>query len=243
MARLLGVSISLLAVLGLIWVCCGNGLPSASGSTVPQFQQKPSETEPTQPTEPPTRYDPIAGAMLVARSLLPYDGPALWDEEGELSGVAALELWNAGDQTIRYAEILVWQGQKAYTFTVTYIPPGGHVIVPEKNRSPYTREAVTEIEYAVVVPMEEVPAAAVSVTEDGVFTLHVTNATLAPLSCVRVFYKQYDAQRDAYIGAMTYSAVINGLGPGETKMLVPYGYVSGYARVVAVVAETEKGVA
>ena len=236
MARLLGVSISLLAVLALIWVCWGNGLPAASGTTVPQFHQKPQESEP-QPTDPPpTQYDPVAGAMLVARNLLPYDGPKLWDEEGELSGVASLELWNAGDTAIRYAEILVWQGQKAYTFTATYIPPGGRVVVLEKNRSPYTREGVTDVEYAVVVPMEE-SEATVIVAEDDAFSLRVRNETQELLSTVRVFYKQYDAQKDVYIGTMTYSAVIHDLRPGESKSLVPYGYVSGYTKVVAVVTE------
>ena len=240
MIRLLGVSISLLAVLGLIWVCCGNGLPVVSGSTVPQFSQRPSETEPqTLPSESPAQNDPVAGAMLVARSLLPYDGPALWDEEGMLSGVAALELWNAGKKAIRYAEILVWQGKKAYTFTATYIPAGCRVVVLEKNKSPYTRDAVTDIEFGAVVPLEE-SQTAVSVTEEGAFSLRVTNKTREPLSAVRVFYKQYDATRGIYVGGTTYSAVITALQPGECRSMMPHRYAADYAKVVAVVAEKEQ---
>lgn len=236
MARLLGICVGLIGVLALIWFGWGNGLPSVSGTTVPQFHQKPQVSDP-QPTDPPpTQYDPVAGAMLVARNLLPYDGPKIWDVEGETAGVASLELWNAGDTAVRYAEILVWQGQKAYTFTATYIPPGGRVVVLEKNGSPYTRDAVTDVEYAVVVPMEA-SAAAVSVTEDGAFSLKVRNESQEILSVVRVFYKQYDAQKDVYIGSMTYSAVIHDLRPGDSKSLAPYGYAAGYAKVVAVVTE------
>ena len=114
----------------------------------------------------------------------------------------------------------------------------------EENKSPYCDAPVTQCRYRTVIPGDfDMSQREVRIEEEGLGSLKVTNLTEEPMHCVRVFYKQYDAQRDVYIGAMTYSAVINGLRPGETKMLVPYGYVSGYAKVVAVVAETEKGVA
>lgn len=241
MARLLGVGISLLAVLALIWGCWEKGVPAVSGSTVPPYlwetQESQPPTSPEEDTQPP--YDPVAGAMLIASHLLPYDGPVLWDGEGtDLSSVAALELWNAGDTGVEYAQVIVWQGERELRFEVTYIPPGGRVIVPEKDASPYFRGAVTDIEYPVVVPMEEaVQTDAVAIAENGAFAMTVTNVTENTLSCVRVFYKQYDAQKGMYVGGVTYSAVLTDLKPGESRNLMPYCYAAGYAKVAAVVTE------
>lgn len=238
MARLFGAGLGLLAMLTVIWLGWEFGSPAVSGSTLPPAFQAPEETQP--PIEPTDGYDPVAGAMLIAKELLPYDGPALWDA-GEIGGVAALELWNAGDKLIRYAEVVVRQGERELTFAVTFLPPGGRVIVPEKEQQPYTRAAVTDIFYPIVLPMDkETGSERVTVTESGAFSLVVTNVTEEALSCVRVFYKQYDARRGVYVGAATYSAVLTGLKPGERRTVMPYRYAAGYTKVVAVVAEREQ---
>jgi len=242
MGRLLGVIMGLLAELVLVWVCWGNdipGQPSPSRSDSLPQQTVPS-TQPQEETE--TSYDPVAGAMLIARSLLPYDGPALWDKEGDMSGVAALELWNAGERGIQYAQILVRQEDRELVFTATYIPPGGTVVVPEANAHPYSKGAVTEIEFPVVVSMEDGwRPDGVSVTENGAFSLTVTNETQETIPCVRIFYKQYDAQRGVYVGIVTYSIVISDLKPGESRTVMPYAYAADHAKVVAVVTERKTG--
>ncbi len=239
MARLLGTGIGLLAVLGMIWFGWEYGVIDAKGSTVPHFHREPQETD--APTDPAEDYDPVVGAMLIAKSLLPYEGPVLWDERESLSTVAALELWNAGDRGIRYAEVVLQQGERTLTFTATYIPPGGRVIVPEKDRQVYTQEAVADIAYPVVIPMEgEMGSETVDVAESGMFALTVTNGTKDCLPCVRVFYKQYDAGQGAYVGGVTYSAVLTDLKPGESRGLMLYRYAAGYAKVVAVIIEKEQ---
>lgn len=238
MARLFGAGFGLLAMLTVIWLGWEMGSPRVSGSTLPPACQ---ESETTQPSiESTDGYDPVAGAMLIASGLLPYDGPALWDE-GEIGGVAALELWNAGDKLIRYAEVVVHQGERELTFAVTFLPPGGRVIVPEKAQQEYTRAAVTDISYPIVLPMEqETGAERITVAESGAFSLVITNGTEKPRSCVRVFYKQYDARRGVYVGCTTYSAVLTDLKPEEIRTIMPYRYAAGYAKVVAVVAEREQ---
>lgn len=241
MARLLEVSISLLTVLAVIWGGWWKGLPATAGNKTPYDLQQPQETTPsTAPTEETQpQYDPVAGALLICKSLLPYDGPALWEEGAQLPSVAALELWNAGDIGIRYAEVVVVQGDRELRFEATYIPPGGRVVVPEKNGQEYLRDAVTDISYPVVIPMEkETGAAAVSVTENGTFAVTVTNVTQERIACVRIFYKQYDAEHDVCVGGTTYSAVLTDLKPGESRNLMPYRYAAGYAKIVMVIVET-----
>jgi len=239
MIRLFGAGIGLLAVLGLIWFGWEDGVSAAKGSTLPHFHREPQATE--APTDPTEDYDPVAGAMLISKSLLPYDGPVLWDEEESASAVAALELWNAGDRGIRYAEVIVQQGERKLTFTATFIPPGGRVIVPEKDRQIYTQEAVVDIAYPVVIPMEgETGSEILSMAESGTFALTVTNNANNSIPCVRVFYKQYDARRGVYVGGVTYSAVLTDLKPGESRNMMLYRYAAGYAKVVAIIVEKEQ---
>ena len=241
MARLLGTGLGLLALLALIWWGWEGGTPTERGSSLPHFSREPQAAQ--TPTDPTEVWEPeTAGAMLIARSLLPYDGPALWDEGADLSSVAALELWNAGKQTIRYAEVVVQQGERVLTFTVTYIPPNGRVIVPEKDLQVYTRDAVMDISYPVVLPLVDgAGSKTIAVTEDGVFSLNVTNGAEESFSYVRVFYKQYDNENDVYVGGITYSAVLTDLEPGERRPVMPYRYAAGYAKVVAVVTERKTG--
>lgn len=235
MARLLEIGVSLLALLALIWCGWEEGVPR----TPPQSYREPETTQ--RPDEPTDAYDPVTGAKLIANALLPYDGPILWEGEEDLSSVAALELWNAGDCGIRYAEVVVQQEGRVLTFSATYIPPGGRVVVPEKDRQAYTRGAVTDISYPAVIPLEEEAGAdMVAVRENGSFALTVTNHGENSISCVRIFYKQYDSRQEVYAGSVTYSVVLTDLKPGESRNLMLYRYAAGYAKVVAVVAEKEK---
>ena len=146
MARLLGIIGGLMAELALIWFCWGN-YAAPSDHTVLQFWRQPQNTQPaTEPEETTLPLDdPVAGVMLIARSLLPYEGQ-------EMPGSAALELWNGGDKAIAYAQVIVVQGERELRFEAADIPPGGRVIVPERDGQPYLRGAVTEVFCPVVIP-------------------------------------------------------------------------------------------
>ena len=123
-------------------------------------------------------------------------------------------------------------------FAATYIPPGGCVLVPEKDRQLFADGDVTSVRCVAAIPLEAKDGkTAVKVEDSGYFRLSVNNLTQQTLGCVRVFYKQYSAEQAMYIGGVTYSAVLTELLPGQCRIVTPYQYASGYAKVVAVVVE------
>lgn len=234
MGRFLGVSVGLVVVLAVVWFCSGNGFPTVpaqSRDNVPQFS---SEPDPTQVPATAPEASQQSHTALTAKRLISFDGRT--DEE--LTGVAALELWNWGDSDIAYAEVAVYQQDRELRFITTYIPAGGSVLVPEKDGSPYTQAAVTDFQCVRVIPMEEEDCGDnISVAESGAYSLTVTNLTRETVDCVRVFYKQYDTEGDFFVGGTTYCVVIPNLAAGESRELTPYRYAAGDTKVVAVTTE------
>lgn len=176
---------------------------------------------------------------LVARELTVYDGPSLEDgEEITLEGTAALVLENTATIGIEFAQIiLVQNGQEMY-FDATYIPPRATVLVVEKSGMPYSDLPVEECRVRTVIPGSyDWAKERIRIEECGLGSLAVTNLTDQPICCTRVFYKQHDGGTDLYIGGITFSAVLNDLMPGETRVITPYRYACGYSAVVAVITE------
>lgn len=234
MGRFFAVSLGLAVVLTVVWFCSGNGFPEVSvkpRDTAPQFSSGPAATQP--PTTPPETSDqPVP--ILAAKQLVSFDG----SEDDELAGVAALELRNMGTSGIAYAEVVVYQQDRQLTFVTTYIPAGGSVLVPEKDKKTYTQAAVTDFQCLRVIPMEAQGCAqTVSVAQTGAYSLTVTNLTQEAVGCVRVFYKQYDTEGDYFVGGTTYCVVIPNLAAGENRELTPYRYAADSTKVVAVTVE------
>ncbi len=228
MGRILGVSIALVAVLTVIWFCSGNGVPSLHREPAAAFPQTPTEPEATQtlaPVEGQGQY-----TFLVAKRIGQYEA------DGEMNGVAALELWNTGNRDIKYAEVLVEQQERQLRFAVTYLPAGCGMIVPEKNNAPYTKAAITDFQCLSVKTFEQV-GGAISVVESSRYSLQVTNLTGQTIDCVRIFYKPYNAAEALLQGGVTYCVIVPNLGPGEVRELTPYCYIADETKVVAVLTE------
>ena len=221
------------------------------GAELPSFSApQMSVTETTVPTKEPeptyvqtgnqqglpcaVRYTP-----LVAKQLSGYDGPYLEDgTEEELIGVAALVVENTATVGIEYVQLVVSQGQRELVFDATYIPPRGTVLILEKNRQSYTRDAVTGCRCKTLIPgLFDWEKDRVLIQPGEGFSMTVTNLTAEVMPCVRVFYKQHEGASDLYVGGITYSAVIPDLQPGETRQITPYRYANGYSAVVAVVID------
>lgn len=222
-----------------------------SGTELPSFSvPQVSVTSPTIPTKDPeptyvqtgnqeglpcnVKYTP-----LVVRQLAGYDGPYLENgTEEELTGVAALVVENTGTIGIEYVQLVINQGQRELVFDATYIPPRGTVLILEKNRQPYTRDAVTGCRCRTLIPGTfDWEKERILIQPGEGFSMAVTNLTEETMPYVRVFYKQHEGGSDLYVGGITFSAVIPDLQPGETREITPYRYAHGYSAVVAVVID------
>ena len=236
MIRFFGVTISLAVLMGLIWYCFGDTSATAA-YTKPQPQLRPVQTAPaTQPVEETPCQLPYAN--IYARRLICFDGPFYEDESaGEMIGVAALELENTGDKMVEYVEAIVEQEHRQLRFEATYIPPGGKVLVLEKDAQLYDMERVLNFKCPKIVTATVNEQSLVQVQPDGACNMTVANLSAQPIRCVRVFYKQYYEKDGQFIGGVTYSLVLTDLQPGESRRLSPYHFASEYSRIVWVVTE------
>lgn len=238
MIRLLGICVSLAALLGTIWFCSIHGAAvTEKPKQTPPPQHYPVSTQPAV-TEPEVSAQlPYAG--IFARRLISYDGPFLENEmEEELIGVAALEVCNLGDAVVEYAEIVVEQPHRQLRFEVTYIPPGSSVLVLEKDAQRYDTGLITDFTCTKVICMKpEDGSESVRVETDGFCSLKVTNLTEEDISCVRVFYKQYYEAEDLLLGGVTFCLVVPQLQSGQSQVFSPYHFAAELSRIVAVTVE------
>lgn len=221
-------------------------LPSFS-TQFPPAQLNAPQTEPSEPDMEQVGSDDIQTVFpcqlqytsLVACMLTSYEGPYLDDgSEENVIGVAALVLQNTGTIGIEYARIVLIQNGQQLVFDATYIPPKSTVLLLEENKAVYSDAPVTQCRCRTVIPgVFDWAQRTVRIQEEGMCGLKVTNLTDREINCVRVFYKHHNGEEDMYVGGITYSAVIQNLKPGETRLISPYRYASGYAQVVAVVEE------
>ena len=242
MIRLLGIGISLSALLGLIWFCSTNTSAVAEMTTqpaAPQFYPAPTQLAETEPVPTEQTVCQIPYANIIAQRLVCYDGPFLEDEaEEELIGVAALELRNTGDAVVEYVEAVVSQPHRQLRFEATFIPPGCSVLVLEKDAQRYDTGLITDFTCPKVVCMQpQSSSESVCVETDGFCSLKVINLTDKDISCVRVFYKQYYEVDELFLGGITYSLVLPDLRGGESLTLSPYHFATELSRVVAVTVE------
>lgn len=223
MARVLGVSIALWAVLTVIWLCCGNGLPVTARSerpVLPEFSQNPTQPAATLP-------EPAAYVVLGELGCYETEGGSL---------VAALSVCNEGDTVARFVHAVVRQGGRELNFVATYIPPGESVLIPERDGLAYLDEPAEESRLLTAQALSSQFSPLVSVTEQGCDLLLV-NLTDTDTGCVRIYYKDYNAGIGQFIGGETYSIVLPQLKAGEKRLLSPYRYAPGFSRVVAVTVE------
>lgn len=234
MVRFFGVTVSLVVLLGLIFHCFSGSPATAEPKPEPQFYPAPVETAP-EPAEQTLCRLPYAN--ILAKRLVCFDGPFYEDRnEEEMVGVAALELQNNGDTLVEYVEAVVYQAHRQLRFEATYIPPGGSVLVLEKDAQLYDTAQIVDFECPKIVAVK-LPEQQVQVQADGACAMIVENQSKKPLGCVRVFYKQYYEEGNLLLGGVTYSLVLNDLQPGESRGASPYHFANRYSRVVAVIAE------
>lgn len=120
-------------------------------------------------------------------------------------------------------------------FDASDIPAGATIVVQEKNKTAYQSGTYADCS-AVVAEMGEFEMSAdqvkVEETENG--SLLVTNLTDEEIPCVRIFYKFYMEEEEAYVGGITYTAKLTGLSAGGSQTVSPSHYAAGSSRVMMV---------
>ncbi len=174
----------------------------------------------------------ISCTSITVNRLASYDGAFYEDGTGrEVMDVATLEIRNNGDKVIPYAHIIVTSGNTQYTFEATMIPPDSLVLVPESNGKPYITEPVETIfGWNTVIPCVKKPN--ISIQEDGMSSLCVTNQSQDTVQGLTLYYRTYYSEGNVYSGGKAFSLRVPDMKPGETVKLYPEHYVSGYSRIV-----------
>ena len=214
---------------------------SVSWKNLENYKDSSSENPEVSPT-PKTVDDlsfpyAIPDQDLTVRKIASYDGIFLEDgSDSEVEGVTVIILENTGTQAVEYTEIMFSGNAGQFTFECSDLPSGGVAVVQEKNAAAY-REDIhwRRCECAASMLDElEMSEDAVKVTENEDGALLVENISGEDIACVRVFYKFYDEENDAYVGGITYMVKITELAADGQTTVTPSHYVKGYSRVTMV---------
>lgn len=196
----------------------------------------PFQTQTTAPSVKKELEFPIVvrGSELIAEHAVRYEGPFLENEVQEpVSDVMALMVYNPGSAFIGNTLLCLQQGERVLLFEISMLPPGSRVLVLEKNGQLYSEEVFSRCECLSLELVSDMGGQDITVRETN-GTLVIENRSDRNVKGVTLCYKQFDYNEGFYIGGYTNSASIGDLFPGETREVVPYRYVSGYSKVVAV---------
>lgn len=227
-----------LAVAAALWGFVGE--ESAENENLPVFSE-PSATAAVLATMQQTAVEfpcVLRDTGLIVQHLAQYEGPFLEaDTQEQVAGVAALMVYNPGRQSVASAELVLTQGTDTLSFHITFLLPGSKILVLEKNGHPYSKEPVTDCCcLSISTDGFGIAQDKISVMEEK-GQLVVKNVTDKDFSAVMLYYKQYAAEGEFFLGGRTCKQEIKALRAGESKAITPYYYAAGHSRVVAVVCE------
>lgn len=178
----------------------------------------------------------IPNTNLTIQSMASYDGIFLEDgSDVEVSGIASIIVKNEGATNVEYANIVINSEGAQLTFRASDIAAGASVVVQEANQTAYTETTYTSCSADVAELAEfEMSADKVKVEENEDGSLTITNLTAAEIPCVRVFYKFYMDEENAYVGGITYTAKLTNLEANGSQKVTPSHYSAGYSKVVMI---------
>ena len=194
----------------------------------------PAQTEPVASLQAGALPERVPGTSLQIQALMQYEGPYWEDGTGEhVSNVAALMLYNPTGKGIAYGQIFLTLEGQEYVFEFTYLPAGGRLLVPEKNRLPYVRGIVTDCRSGQLVTGDfGVENAGICLSRNGMSGIVLENQTDRDLENVQLYYKLYLKDEGVYVGGTTYQVAVGSLPAGGKQEIVPVYYVWGYSAVV-----------
>lgn len=228
--------------------------PSGGGGSNPENTASPS-ADPTNSDSQPESHDQnndntakiptiafpyaIEGTGIVVEQIGSYDGYFIEDgSDREVSGIAAIILKNNGGD-LRFVGIGISQGERSLAFSGSMIPAGSTVVLQEQNGAAYSSSdpyysATATTELTDSFGMSEDLVTVKDNTKDG---LTVTNISGKTLPVVKIYYKNYLPEENAYVGGITYCITLNDIEPETSTDVSASHYDSKYGMVMEVVVE------
>ena len=194
----------------------------------------PAQTESVASTQSGALPERVPGTSLQIQALMQYEGPYWEDGTGEhVSNVAALMLYNPSGNGISYGQVFLTLEGQAYVFEFTYLPAGGRLLVPEKNRMPYVRGKVTDCRSGQMVTGNfGAEKNGICLTPKGMSGIVVENQTDRTLDNVQLYYKLYLNDEGVYVGGTTYQMAVGSIPAGSKQEITPNHFVWDYSAVV-----------
>ena len=182
----------------------------------------------------------VMGTDLLAVTALEYDGP-FWEDGSneEVSGVAALVVENQGGLLVSSGAVILELEKEWLVFEISFLPPGGKVLVLEKDRKRYsygtnvTCYGWTREEYPEDVGL-------VSVESMGLNGLLLTNNTGCTVPGVQIHYKNYNTETGMFLGGISYCVTEEDLMPKEIRLLNPLQFAARESRIVSIYQEMDR---
>ena len=176
----------------------------------------------------------VRGTELIVQKFTQYEGPFPLDGSGEpLAHVAALMIYNPGKDMIADAQILVHQGQETLRFSFTYLPSASRILVLENTGKAYENMPIVSCSCSYITKGNwNLREETLEIWEDRGH-LRVENTSGEALSAVTLYYKQYIADGDFYLGGETWDCTVKDLVPGESREVLPKLYAPGYTKIVS----------
>ena len=152
-----------------------------------------------------------------------YDGAFLEDgSDDEVKNVLALLFKNNSGKDIQYAEYAFSVDGKPISFKVSDLPRGQQCVVLEASRHQRSTSEVLELISRVVAPVDMLPGSdkVIPVINDD-NTITLMNTTQEDLPVVRVFYKYFYEDENAFVGGITYTATATKVPAGGSVTIAP----------------------
>lgn len=214
----------------------GSGNISGAGSFIANETKNSTEGENNQNEDVISCPYAVSGTTLTIQKIGGYSGVFIEDGSDEdISDVTALLLENTGDINVEYVSLTLNRDGETLEFEASDIPAGASVVVQEKNKAAYQDGTYSDCDaMSAELDTFEMSEDQVKVeeTEDG--SLKVTNLTSEEIPCIRIFYKFYMEDENAYIGGITYTAKLTEVAAGSSQTVRPSHYSAGYSKITMV---------
>ncbi len=222
------ISFGLLAVIVMLWITAEHYSASAE-QDLQSDQTRQLAKDITAMEDLPIE---ISCTPLVVRQLAGYDGKFFEDGSGrEVMDVAAVMLYNSSDRLIPYAYLTVYTENCQYTFDAYMLPPKSSVLVPDRSAQKLTETDITDT-FGWTTVKNEAQRPALEIREQGMGSLRIQNLSGKKLRDLTVYYRTYISDGDFYLGGKVFQTQVEEIPPGETAVIFPVNYASGYSKVI-----------
>lgn len=178
----------------------------------------------------------LSDTGVVVQNITSYSGIFLEDgSDADTGNVAIAAVANTSGSDVEAVAFSVQESGQTLTFEGSAIPAGATIIIQEKNGLPYGGGVCSELSGAASGATKfEMSDSTVSVDEQEDGSLRVQNLTGNDLPCLRVFYKFYLPEENAFVGGITYNSKITELKANDSVIITPSHYSKGNSKVVMV---------